>query len=403
MRVLFVADGRSPIALNWISHFVARGYQVHLVSLYPCRLEMELASLSVIPVAFSRAVAPARVSHDRAAASKRSSTTSTLARLAPPRLRTFLRHWFVPLSLPGAAENLRLLIERVRPDLIHAMRIPYEGMLAALAKPPVPLLVSVWGNDFTLHAGSTPWMRRYTRQTMLQASALHTDCQRDARLAQDWGFDANRPAAVLPGGGGVQKETFYPISIEEQEAGGLTIINPRGMRAYVRNDTFFKAIPRVLERFPQARFLCPSMARENEAKHWVKELQLEKAVELLPYLTRTKMADEFRKAEVAVSITEHDGTPNTLLEALACGCFPVAGDIETLREWITPGENGLLVDPGDPRALAEAIITALDRTDLRARAREINFRLVAERAEYQGVMAKAEALYRQLVQAPGIR
>ena len=48
-------------------------------------------------------------------------------------LRTTLRQWLGPLTLPGAARRLRTLIDHLQPDLIHAMRIPYEGMLAALA------------------------------------------------------------------------------------------------------------------------------------------------------------------------------------------------------------------------------------------------------------------------------
>ena len=41
------------------------------------------------------------------------------------------------------------------------------------------------------------------------------------------------------------------------------------------------------------------------------------------------MAALFRQAQVMLSITTHDGTPNTLLEGLASGCFPIAGDIES--------------------------------------------------------------------------
>ena len=37
--------------------------------------------------------------------------------------------------------------------------------------------------------------------------------------------------------------------------------------------------------------------------------------------------------------------PEAILEAMALGCFPIAGDIESVREWITPGVNGILVDP----------------------------------------------------------
>jgi glycosyltransferase involved in cell wall biosynthesis len=40
---------------------------------------------------------------------------------------------------------------------------------------------------------------------------------------------------------------------------------------------------------------------------------------------------------------------------MACGCYPVVGDIESLREWITPGVNGSLIDPGDVKALRMAV------------------------------------------------
>jgi glycosyltransferase involved in cell wall biosynthesis len=139
------------------------------------------------------------------------------------------------------------------------------------------------------------------------------------------------------------------------------------------------------------------MAGEAQAQRWIEALGIADAVELLPQQTRPQMAELFRHCQVSVSPSTHDGTPNTLLEAMACGCFPIAGDIESLREWINPGENGLLVDPKDIRALAEAILGALRDTDLRLRALEFNTRLVAKRAEYRRVMGEAENIYFRLL------
>jgi glycosyltransferase involved in cell wall biosynthesis len=169
------------------------------------------------------------------------------------------------------------------------------------------------------------------------------------------------------------------------------------MRFYVRNDTFFQSLPLVLQRHPQSRFLCPAMAGERQAEGWVRRLGLNERVELLPRQSRERMAQLFRQSAIAVSITEHDGTPNTLLEAMACGCFPIAGDIESLREWIEPGVNGLLVLPGDPQTLAQAIIQAWEDNELRRQAREHNLKIIAHRAEYGQVMTRAEAFYHQLV------
>lgn len=392
MRILFVGDGRSPTALNWIRYFIQKGDEVHLVSTYPCPAEPGLASLEVISAAFSQAVGEVT---SRAQG-------SLMRRMVPVGARTAVRQWLGPLTLPRTAGRLRERIADLQPDLVHAMRIPFEGMMAALAmeedgQKKIPLVVSVWGNDFTLHARSNPWMARLTQRTLHRADALHTDCQRDQHLALEWGFEAGKPAIVLPGGGGVQTDVFY-LPKEGIPEGEPVVINPRGVRAYVRNDTFFRAIPWVLAQKPGVRFLCPAMQGEAQALKWVEKLGIAGAVELLPRQTRAQMAQLYRRAQVALSITTHDGTPNTLLEALACGCFPIAGDIESLREWIKPGVNGLLVDPADPQALAQAILSAFDQPQLLAQARQENQRLIQEKAEYTKIMDQAESFYR-LVQS----
>ena len=144
------------------------------------------------------------------------------------------------------------------------------------------------------------------------------------------------------------------------------MINPRGFRTgSVRQDTFFQALPLILERSPNITFACAAMAGQREALRWVERLRLEGKVHLLPLLPQADLWELFARAAVTVSVSQHDGTPNSLLEAMALGAFPVAGDIESIREWITPGVNGLLVEPDKPQALAEAVLLALDNPDLR--------------------------------------
>jgi glycosyltransferase involved in cell wall biosynthesis len=388
MRLLYVADGRSPTALNWIRHFIEIGEEVHLASTYPCQPVPGLASLTVIPVGGSELTSDAPLRMRRG-----------LRRLLPVGLRTAVRRWLGMRTLDRSARRLSDLILHLQPDLIHAMRIPFEGMLAARAlqlSAPFPLIVSVWGNDFTLHAPSSRRLGMLTRETMRRADGLHPDCQRDARLAQEWEYGSHKPVLVAPGNGGIHLETFYPTPQGAAEH-PATVINPRGIRAYVRNDTFFQSIPLILDQLPEVRFVCPAMAGEAQAEAWVKSLHLEAQVQLLPVLSRLEIADLLRRAQVAVSPSIHDGTPNTLLEAMACGCFPVAGDIESLHEWIRSGENGLLVDADSPQALAMAVLRALQDSPLRMQARQINARMIAERAEYGQVMRQAEAFYRRFL------
>jgi glycosyltransferase involved in cell wall biosynthesis len=393
MRLLFVADGRSPIAQNWIRYFVERGDkrstphsgsvdEVYLASTFACRNEVDfpLNGLEIIPVAFS-------------GFRKEAQRPGT----APARtvgLRTAIRQWFGPLTIRRAAQRLRSYVERVKPDLIHAMRIPYEGMLAADAYTGIPVVVSTWGNDFTLHAPSTRLMSHYTRWTMQVADGLHADCHRDVRLAREWGFSKDKPDLVAPGNGGIRTDVFYPPANPVEQP---VIINPRGFRPYVCNEAFFKAIPLVLEKQPKAKFIFALMAGESQALQWIRELEIGHAVELLPPVSHFEMAEVFRRAQIVASPSIHDGTPNTLLEGIACGCFPVAGDLESIREWITPGKNGLLLDATNPQSIAEVMLSALENKNLRQTAAGLNQNMIVARAEYEQNMRRAEKFYEKLV------
>jgi glycosyltransferase involved in cell wall biosynthesis len=164
---------------------------------------------------------------------------------------------------------------------------------------------------------------------------------------------------------------------------------------------FFKAAGLLKAKKPEVVFLCPGMQGEPEAVQWIRRMQLEGSVHTLPMLSADGMAAVFRRAWISVSPSEHDGTPNTLLEAMACGCFPVAGDLESLREWIDPGINGLLADPRDPTLLASAMLQAVEDHALRARAKERNLRIIAERADYADVMRAAEGFYESALAARG--
>jgi glycosyltransferase involved in cell wall biosynthesis len=320
--------------------------------------------------------------------------------------------WLAPPEVARHAARVRALVDRVDPVLVHAMRIPFEGVVAAraLEGSSRPLVVSVWGNDLELWASRYPLVSRATRRALARATALHPDCARDLRLATRWGWNPSRPSVVLPGNGGVRAERFHPgppsaeldrrLGIPE---GAPVVLNPRGFREYVRNEAFFAAIPRVLERHPHAVFVGVGMQGNPRAARWIAELGIGHAVRLTPLLTPDEIASLFRRATLAVSPSQFDGTPNTLLEAMACGAFPVAGDIASVREWIEDGRNGLLCDPADPAALADAMSRGLRDEGLRRAAAQRNGALVAERAEFGGVMRRAEAFYARVAHAGSAR
>ena len=153
----------------------------------------------------------------------------------------------------------------------------------------------------------------------------------------------------------------------------------------------------VLKSVPDAFFVCTAMRGQPQAQGWVNKLGLENHVLLLPYLPQGDLWRLFNRSLVYLSLSSHDGTPNTFLEAAACGCFPVVGDIESLREWISDGENGLLVNPRDAQAAAAAVTRAIRDSHLREHARERNRALLAERADMRKVRQQYSAFISQIM------
>ena len=69
----------------------------------------------------------------------------------------------------------------------------------------------------------------------------------------------------------------------------------------------------------------------------------------------------FSRADIFVLSSHVEGLPNVLVEAMLCGCTPVATDCPTgPREVLDEGRFGYLVKPRDPSSIADGILKALN-------------------------------------------
>ena len=83
--------------------------------------------------------------------------------------------------------------------------------------------------------------------------------------------------------------------------------------------------------------------------------------------------DYYKKAHLFVLGCEvapngdRDGIPNVLFESMAMGVPVVATRLSAIPELVETEKTGLLVDPGSPEKMAEAMLRMLSDTDLRAK------------------------------------
>ena len=97
------------------------------------------------------------------------------------------------------------------------------------------------------------------------------------------------------------------------------------------------------------------------------ELGLGTRVRFLGAISRERVLRLFRAADASVLPSAWENFPHTVVEALAVGCPVIATAVGGVPEVVRDGENGLLVAPGDPGALAAAVSRFFGDRDLRER------------------------------------
>lgn len=83
--------------------------------------------------------------------------------------------------------------------------------------------------------------------------------------------------------------------------------------------------------------------------------------------THLELMNFLSGADAFVLASHVEGLPISLLEAMALGVPSVSTRVNAIPEAVTDGETGLLVPPGDPVAIAEAVMKLLENKELRQR------------------------------------
>lgn len=206
---------------------------------------------------------------------------------------------------------------------------------------------------------------------------------------------------------GVDTSVFFP---QEQvgEISGNSQIPPlilsiRAIKPVYNQDVILMAARTVLQKYPKARFVFlidnPDLAYLEKLKQLATDLNIGASIEWKSARSPGKeMADLLNESSLVLSIPDHDGTPVSVLEALACGIPVITSDLPSLKPWIDPGKTGYLVAPQDSTLLAQTIITALQDSLLRQTCKSQAPAMIQARASHDHQMQRMEKLYHQLLE-----
>lgn len=161
-----------------------------------------------------------------------------------------------------------------------------------------------------------------------------------------------------------------------------------------------QAMPAVLRVAPQARFVFAgagvAVGERAAVVALARALGVERALSFPGWVDGREKRELLRASDVFVLPSYAEALPLGVLEAMAAGTPVLATHVGGIPDVIEHGVSGLLVAPGAPQALAQAIARLLTDDALRARLRENARREVAGRYSRAAVIAELEALYRSL-------
>lgn len=162
------------------------------------------------------------------------------------------------------------------------------------------------------------------------------------------------------------------------------------------HDTLLAALPAILRSHPDTRFLLfgrGPLRKEVETK--VREAGLADTV-LLPGF-RDDLPFLLPCLDLLVHPASMEGLGVILLQASAAGIPIVASAVGGIPEAVAHRENGLLVPPGDPNALAEAVVTLLENPDQARAMGEAGREKVRSLFSVEGMVEGNLAVYKEIL------
>jgi glycosyltransferase involved in cell wall biosynthesis len=255
-------------------------------------------------------------------------------------------------------------------------RIPWviSERSAALAYPPsIKHRMRLWLGKFAIavvansQAGVDYWVEAgRTGRTVMIRNCVPVQRIDSAASISDADVSIDSGAPLLLFAGRLSKEKNLPAFLE--------------MVAAVRRRTSVQAV------------ICGEGPEAAIAKVRVAQLGLETAVRFLGYVEN--LWSWLKRADVLVSLSDYEGMPNTVLEAMACRCPVVLSDIPAHREVCGP-EIAIFGSPRSPASLAERICQLL--SDPAERNRRVTAgRKLVEKCSAQAMAGQYGALYRSV-------
>jgi glycosyltransferase involved in cell wall biosynthesis len=290
-------------------------------------------------------------------------------------------------------DDLIKIIEFYKPNIIHSFETQNAGYLVDLAIGNLsykPFWIhTLWGSDIYYFSNfKTHYQKILSMLTNI--NLLIVEGERDFKLARKMNYSGE--IKKIQATGGIDLSSFPTNRLCPSKRKNLIL---RGTQDLVRRGLVgLRAFERCIDLWKDEYTLHIYSLTDDvlHASEILKNKFPEKII-IHDRLTRIEFVNLLSTCRISVSISRSDGMPNTMLESMSAGAFPIQSHTSCASDIIKNYENGILTSSDDPDEVEEALVKAISDDLLVDRASEINVNIIEEKYNFILINKSINNLY----------
>lgn len=354
MRICLLADGESIHTVRWCQQFHEFGHEVHLITFKNVKiLNIQVHYVDGVDIDVSGG------------------------------------NWKVVLKYL----KVKQIIKAINPQALHALYATSYGLLGALSGFH-PYIVTPLGSDVLISPKQSSIYRFILKYVFKSADIITSMAPHMKESMLELGSKNEKIKDIMFG---INTDIFNKNN-RSISTTDFVICSTRNFEPVYNIPHFLRSIALIKEKIPHLKvnIIGDGSLKENLIQI-TKELQIDDVIRFYGKVPQGEVVSILSQAHVFVTVSLSDGNSLSLIEAMACGTYPVATDILANKQWITDHVNGRFVAINDIDGLAECLLDVYKNYNLIIdKAMLESDKLIAEKGTWQINMAKMNKIYESL-------
>lgn len=288
-------------------------------------------------------------------------------------------------------------LEKLKPDVVHSFALyvacaPIIEVMKNHAN--IKWVYSSWGSDLYYFQQKKTYLVDI-KKVLPRVDYLFTDCKRDHHLAMKYGFKGMF-LGVFPGGGGFDLDELNKFMMPFKNRKIVLIKGYQGRSG--RAIEVLKAVEQIQTQLKPFEIVI--FGADLDVFDYVKESQLTNwdNISVIGKVSHIEVLKLMGQSLIYIGNSNSDGIPNTLLEAICMGAFPVQSNPGSVtEEVIENGVNGLLIEDCENNyEVKQVLLKCLFDDSLIKRAFEMNQNEVKKKLNRYDIQFKVCNIYSTL-------